>query len=134
MCVTLSHFCAQRPYLFKGAGDIYFLAVPHRRGQYLSDAFGPMIFFLAEVITGWRSALQCNCIVGGIFNHLPWKSTLQFSRNHPETLRIYFLGTNSKSWTKQNFDLCLYTENIWFWKCWTCFFTNFQGRWNFIVQ
>ena len=60
MCVTLSHFCAQRPYLFNGAGDIYFLAVSHRSGQYLSDAFGPMIFFLAEVITGWRSALQRN--------------------------------------------------------------------------
>ena len=35
------------------------------------------ILFLAEVITAWRSVIQCNCIACVIFNHVPWKSTLK---------------------------------------------------------
>ena len=64
----------------EGAGGIYekfseigFLVVSDRGDRHQLDAVGPMkkILFLVEVITTWRSALQCNCIVLVIFNHAP---------------------------------------------------------------
>ena len=53
--------------------EIGFLVVSDRGDRHQLDAVGPMkkILFLVEVITTWRSALQCNCIVLVIFNHVP---------------------------------------------------------------
>ena len=94
--------------------EIDFLIVPDRGDRYIyTRCFWSheKMLFVAEVITAWRSALQCNCIARVIFNHVPCKIDLK--NLSPPTvfeesswnIQDISLGTYSKSWKKQNFDL-----------------------------
>ena len=103
--------CIFTPDNVKGA-EIDFSFVSNRGDQYLSEAFGPLknivpsqSYNQLEVSTAVKLYFARN------FQSAARKIDLKLTSNSFWSIILklsgYFLGTNSKSWTRQNFDLSL---------------------------